>query len=258
MLKLWRALTFASASLSAVLGVVVVVQAAMLHARGWRIAWGTMPDWLAALGGLATVGALFVAWRVYQRDVDSRQRQQAENITAWTGGQTAVEREVIAGQGPVVTSVVQVNILNASPSVIYDVIVVTTNRHSGHPGVINSPTGVSVAPNLGNVRFENFDWSPTRDRLAQGIARVVPPGQWRVSLKLAHPCVVAEDIHLFFRDHRGVHWWRDGNGQLIEQRAPNRNRDERTKQIEDALGEGQSDGRVGILVPKPLSDEEAT
>jgi hypothetical protein len=263
-------LAIALAVLAVLLGVVVTVQAVMLRAQGWRIVPGTVPDWFSAAGAVATVGALVVAWRVYRHDVDSRRedrghrylaerRQQAENITAWPGSQTAVEREVIAGQGPVVTSTVQVNILNASPSVIYDVIVVTTNRHSGHPGLINSPIGVSVAPNLANVRFEEFDWLPNRDRLARGRAQVVPPGRWRVSVKLAHPCVVAEEVHLFFRDHRGVYWWRDADGQLTELPAPpNRDRDGRKQQIEDALGEGPSDSGLGILIPKPLSDAEVT
>ena len=46
------------------LGVVVVVQATMLHTQGWRIALGTLPEWLSAVGGIATVGALVVAWLV--------------------------------------------------------------------------------------------------------------------------------------------------------------------------------------------------
>jgi hypothetical protein len=152
------------AALVMVFVVVAAVQAAMLRSRGWGVPIGSVAEWVAAVGGLATVGALLVAWRVYRHDVDSRRedirhqyvtdrRQQAENITAWPGGHTAVEREVIHGQGPVVTSAVQVNILNASPSVVYDVIVVTANRHSGHPGVIS-------APDMHNIKFEEFDWLP--------------------------------------------------------------------------------------------------
>ena len=32
----------------------------------------------------------------------------------------------------------------------------------------------------------------------------------------------------------------------------------RIRQIEDELGEGPSDAGVGVLVPKPLTDEDAT
>jgi hypothetical protein len=270
MLKGWRTWAIVFAVVAVVLGVAVAVQAVMLHKQGWRVVPGSVPDWFSAVGAFATVLALVVAWRVYRHDVDSRRedqehqylaerRQQAENITAWLGGQTAVESEVIDGQGLVVTSTVQVNIHNASPSVIYDVIAVTTNRHSGHPGVISSPLGESIAPGLARVRFETFEWQPRRDRLARGRAQVVPTGPWRMSVKLAHPCVVAEEVHLFFRDHRGVYWWRDADGQLTEQPAPpNRDRDARKQQIEDALSEGPSDSRLVIMIPKRLSDDDAT
>lgn len=262
------AIVFAVATLG--LSVAVVLQALMLYAQGWRAAWGTVPDWLAAVGAFATVLALVVAWRVYRHDVDSRRddrerqdrterRQQAENITAWLGSQTAVEKEVIAGKGLEIVSAVQVNILNASPSVIYDVIVVTKNRHSGHPGLISSPNGMSIAPNLPKIRFEEFDWVDRRDRLARGRAQVVPPGAWRASVKLAHPSVVAEEVHLFFRDQRGVYWWRHADGQLAEQPAPlSRDRDGRKQQIENVLDEGPSDSGLVVLIPKPLTDAEAT
>lgn len=259
MLRRWRTRAIVSTVLTVALGAVVVIQAVMLHNQGWRVVPGTVPDWFAAVGAVATVGALVVAWRVYRNDIKARRRQQAENITSWLGSHTAVEREVIVGRGLEVVSTVQVNILNASPSVIYDVIVVTTNRHTGHPGVINSPLGESIAPNLAKVRFEEFDWQPRRDRLARGRAQVVPPGAWRASVKLAHPAVAAEDVHLFFRDHRGVYWWRDADGLLTEQPAPpNRDRDGRKQQIEDALGEGPSDSGLVVMIPKRLRDEDAT
>ena len=37
-------------ALALALGVVAIVQAAMLHTKGWRTPLGTLPDWLAALG----------------------------------------------------------------------------------------------------------------------------------------------------------------------------------------------------------------
>ena len=290
----WRrragALSVVFSVLAVVLVAVAVVQFVMLHNQGWRVVPGTVPDWFSAVGASATVGALVVAWRVYRHDVASRRedrerqdlaerRRQAENITAWLGGQTAVKKEVVQGQGPVLTTTVRVNISNASPSVIYDVIVVTTNQHSGRPGLFNDfsapPQALDVRGNAlldvrgtgtasnsqmtESIRFEKFEWNPRQDRLARGRAQVVPAGSWRMSLKLAHPAVVAEDLHLFFRDQRGVYWWRDANGQLTELPAPpNRDRDGRKQQIEDALGEGPSDSGLGILAPKRLRDEDAT
>ncbi|WP_158019451.1 hypothetical protein [Mycolicibacter sinensis] len=248
-----------------VLGVVVVVQAAMLRCQGWGISWGTMPDWISAFGGLATVLALVVAWLVYRHEVRSRQedeltrieaerREQAENLTSWLAGQTSIEREVIQGEGPVVTHTVQVNILNASPSVFYDVVVVATCRHLAGPALINVPAER-------RQRFEPKEWVQRRDRVARGRAQVVPPGAWRVSVKLAHQAVIAEQVHLFFRDHRGIYWWRDADGQLSEQPPPvaaNGDGKTRIQQIEDSLGEGPSDAGIGVLAPKRLTDSEAT
>jgi uncharacterized membrane protein len=266
MLKVWVAVL---GVVSAALAVVVVVQAVMLHAAGWRTSWGTLPEWFSALGALSTVLALFVAWRVYRHDVDTRnqdiahrddveRREQAENLTAWLGSHSSVEAEVIKGRGPVVTTTVEVDILNASPSAVYDVVVVTVNQHSGHPGLINSPKGERVAPGLAKVRFDEFDWLPRRDRLARGLAQVISPGRKRVRVKLSHPAVAAEEVHLFFRDHRGVYWWRDARGQLTEQpEPPNRDRDSRKQQIEKALGEEPSDSGLGILMPKPVTNPDA-
>lgn len=62
----------------------------MLHAQGWRPDWGTVPSWLAAAGGIATVAAFVVAYRLYQHERDDRKareeadrRRQAELITVW-------------------------------------------------------------------------------------------------------------------------------------------------------------------------------
>ena len=253
MLTPWRTATVVLAVATLVLGVVVGIPAAMLGSQGWGISWGTLPDWISAFGGLATILALVVAWLLYRHEVKSRQedernrtqterRRQAENLTSWLGSQTAIEREVVRGEGPVITSSVQVNILNASPSVIYDVIVVTTCRHLAGPALINVPAERSL-------RFKPKEWVQRRDPVARGRAQVVPPGAWRVSMKLAHQAVIAEHVHLFFRDHRGVYWWRDAYGQLSEQPPPTvgDGGKARIQQIEKSLGEGPSDAGVGVL-----------
>jgi hypothetical protein len=178
----------------------------MLHTRGWRIALGTLPEWFAAFGTLVAIGAVLVAALGYRHQVHSHtedeqqlrqaeRRQQAETITAWMGGQTAVYREVIRGQGPVMACTVQVNILNASPSVVYDVVVAVICKHSERPTLVNTAEGIAQS---------HTAWNPQRDRLALGRAEAVPPGPWRVRVKLAHESVIAEHVHLFFRDHRGV------------------------------------------------------
>lgn len=248
-----RMLAIVFGLLAVVLGIVAAVQAVMLHARGWRIAWGTLPEWLAAGGGLATVGALVVAWLVYRHDVKTERSQQAESILTWTGDQRNIYRETIQGQGPVMTSTVGVNILNASKAVIYDLAVIVLGKHAPWPTLAN-------VGDKGIAQVQE-GWEQRRDRLAAGHARVVPPGQWQVRVKLATPSVIAEEVHLFFRDHRGVYWWRNAEGRVVEHPAPPHDDSAATariRQLADTLGEGATDARMGILIPKPLTNAEAT
>ncbi|WP_133054444.1 hypothetical protein [Mycolicibacter algericus] len=64
------------------LGVVVAVQAAMLHARGWRIALGSVPEWLAAFGTFAAFGALLIAAREWRAGQDERRSLEDERRAA--------------------------------------------------------------------------------------------------------------------------------------------------------------------------------
>jgi hypothetical protein len=146
---------------------------------------------------------------------------------------------------PKVVNLADAGLINASQVVVYDVIVVAVCEH-------HDP--LPVAYSMSDIRFTDpVPWDPKRDRLACGRAKVLPPGHWKVALRLATTSLAAMDLHLFFRDHQGVYWWRDASGQIREQPPPpdDRNGKGRIRQIEVALGEGPTDGRVGILVPKP-------
>lgn len=211
------AVVFAAVAL--VLVGVVVVQAAMLHARGWRVAWGTMPDWFAGVGGLATIAALIVAWLVYRNDVKTRadderqraaieRRRQAGLLTAWfvDHGSARLGSAIVDGSrpGPVpgdaprpIINVAEVGLINASQVVVYDLIVAAVcEPHSPLP-IAYSPTDIRLT--------ERVEWNQERDRLARGRARVLPPGQWSVALRLATASLVPTAVHLFFRDHQGVY-----------------------------------------------------
>lgn len=77
------AIVFAGATVALI--VVVCFQAAMLHARGWRIPLGTLPEWLAGVGSLATLGVLWLAvfeWRRGQRERRDNEAAQARLIIA--------------------------------------------------------------------------------------------------------------------------------------------------------------------------------
>ncbi len=58
-------------------------QAWMLHSKGWRMAMGSFPEYLAALGSLATFGVLWLAvyeWRRGQRERRDNEMGQARLI----------------------------------------------------------------------------------------------------------------------------------------------------------------------------------
>ena len=77
MLRSWRTwAVLLLAVLTMTLSVVVVMQALMLRSRGWGVPIGSLAEWVAAVGGLATVGALVVAWRVYRHDIHSRREDR--------------------------------------------------------------------------------------------------------------------------------------------------------------------------------------
>ncbi|OBI53588.1 hypothetical protein [Mycobacterium sp. E787] len=79
----WLALAFAALAL--VLLVVVGVQAVMLYSENWRPAFGSLPEYLAALGSFATFGVLWFAareWRRGERERRDREAGQARLIVA--------------------------------------------------------------------------------------------------------------------------------------------------------------------------------
>jgi hypothetical protein len=72
-----------------------------------------------------------------------------------------------------------------------------------------------VAVDLGAL----FDGVPTQ---AEGwpqhcASREKRPKNPRCETGIDHSGIAAIDLHLFFRDHRGVYWWRDAAGHITEQ-----------------------------------------
>lgn len=77
----WLAIVFAAMAL--VLFAVVGFQAWMLHSKGWRMAVGSLPEYLAALASLAIFGVLWLTasqWRRGQRERCDRESGQARLI----------------------------------------------------------------------------------------------------------------------------------------------------------------------------------
>jgi hypothetical protein len=220
--------------------------------------WGSVPEWIGGVGAALAFGiAVVVFWSESRERRLADRREQAEVITAWTGGITPTYRESIQGRGREYMVTMRVNLINASPSVIYDLVVVLTCEHleTAMPVQVDPGTATSTI-----MQSEPTAWEARRDRLARGRAKVLPPGRWKVAVRLSNTSVVGKDLNLFFRDHRGVYWRRDPHGRLTEQPGPPNDGDGkgRIRQIEDELGEEPSDAGVGVLAPKPLTDEDAT
>lgn len=57
----------------------------------------------------------------------------------------------------------------------------------------------------------------TRKELVLGNLRVLPPGQWSVELRLPEAVSRADDIDIYFRDHRDNRWRRGVLGTLREE-----------------------------------------
>lgn len=245
-----------------VLSVVVVVQALMLRSRGWGVPMGNVAEWVAAFGTLVAIVAVLFAALGYRHDVRSRiedekqriataRRQQAELLSGWFVhfGSTRYGPK-IGDAPPELINVTQVGLINASQVVIYDLFVVAQCQHKPYPtpiavgfdektDVVRRPDGgiESIAVQMGTI--EPVAWERCRDSLAAGWAKVIAPGRWSVELRLATASVTPNKLHLFFRDHQGVHWWRDATGNLTELPVPAdaQNRQARLPQIEEVLGE---------------------
>ena len=114
---------------------------------------------------------------------------------------------------------------------MYDVFVVVTCEHSDIPLPMQLDSGEIV-------RSEPTPWEHRRDRQARGRASALPPGQWKVSVRLSNTSLRPLRFDIFFRDNRGVFWRRDPLGRLSEQPSvplEDRSGEMRIQQIEDAL-----------------------
>lgn len=279
----WRIRTFVFALIAVALGVAVVVQAVMLHTQGWRVQLGNVAEWISAFGTAGAITAALYAALGYRHDVrtraeDERQRiaterrQQAELLSGWFIHFGSVRPGPKIGDAPRENiNVTQVGLINASQVVVYDLFIVATCQWKPEPtpvvlnfdpqtGVARRPDGSveSVSAEMGWVA--PVEWERSRDVLAVGWAKVAGPGRWSADLRLGSASVTPKELHLFFRDHRGVHWWRDAIGHLTEMPAPvgHQNRQARLREIEEAVGEEPTDVRVSLLALKPLAETAAT
>jgi hypothetical protein len=139
------------------------------------VAWGTIPDWLAAVG---TVGALGVALvllakelRARREAIEDRVREHARYVAAWLGEQPSSSPGLLA-------------VHNGGQEPAYECIVKWT--HSGY----DEPPQLAA-----------FAVLPPGETMH---ATVTPPA----FMSLLPP------LTIFFTDARGIRWRRDPGGQL--------------------------------------------
>jgi hypothetical protein len=272
------AVACAFAMAATVLGVIAFAQWGALQERQLNANWGSVPDWIAGVGTTLAFGvAAFVFWyETRDRSLTDR-RSQAATITAWTTGayrttyhppsslppgtnvvaflDSLLSGNLMPEQGKDISTLLRVNLINASSSVIYDLVVVLECEHSN----VTLPVQFVDYGESRIFRTEVTPWDPLRDHMALGLAQVLPPGQWQVYVSLSNTSVRGTGLHLFFRDSRGTYWHRKPLGQLVEMRAAlPADREGKRDLIAKELGEGPSEARVCTLIPKPLTDEDAT
>jgi hypothetical protein len=187
----------------------------------WTDSYGTLPDWLAALG---TVGAFAVTYALLRKeqqarreDQDDRRRAQARLIAAWTTRSTPLY-DPSSGRGRL-----EFRIRNGSEEPVYDVLMMMVPRQSAFaddPVEANFHTEESAVlvelPILPPNHVEERDL-----RVEGGLAR----GR----------------LGLAFTDTADRRWKRYPDGRLQLVSAPQPARQRSVKDRLDAFAKGQMD-----------------
>lgn len=146
-----------------------------------QLNWGSVPDWLAAIGTIgAVIVALFFAGRDGRERSNRERRRQAEGLTTW-------RRFDRLGN---ITSVVMIN---NSTGTLFDIAV-----------------SVGVARGAGEAFRTGNENNVFLTGLPPGEYEINPPPQDDESM---HKTL---GVSVTFRDSRGVYWRRDATGELYE------------------------------------------
>ncbi|MCV7402689.1 hypothetical protein H7K24_21355 [Mycobacterium fragae] len=214
----WLAIVFAAVALA--LLVIVCLQAAMLHSKGWRILMGSLPEYLAAFGSLSTLGVLALAVDEWRRDQRER-RDQLANQARLIIVESVPRAEMVppANQAPVRP--------DGKPEYRY---VVIRNRSQEPIFNVRIPDGSHLETkekmpwitSVAEVRAQSEDgsfYSPTPTIVHRHVPDLIPvlaPGQATFQLHLAtvpRDQQPTEYVFFTFTDARGTKWQRMGSRQ---------------------------------------------
>lgn len=190
----WLAISFAALAL--VLVAVICVQAAMLHSRGWRMSLGTLPEYLAAVGSLATFGVLWFTAAEFRRGQRERRDREAGQAQLIVVEHVPYEDHTWGGSNPPAPGRRDVVIRNRSKEPVFGLHIeeyasgsdVRVFQRSARAGVRVAPSDLAV--------------------LAAGEA-TVPLGVLGGDEQISS----TEHVEFSFTDPRQRRWRRRGNGQ---------------------------------------------
>jgi hypothetical protein len=223
----WLAICFAALAL--MLLVVTGFQAAMLHARGWRIALGTVPEWLAGFGTGFTAIAALAAYRTLKitagqwEDEQARRRDQVMRQA----------RLIVVQAVPPADAMPPANEAPPRPDMKPEYRYVLIRNHSNEP-VFNvhvpqeSPRRTTPQVPMTVVQVVSQEdargsfQAPTPTIVHRSPPDLVPelgPGQATFQLHLAvvpRDEQVTEYVFFTFTDARGDRWRRLGSEQPVQ------------------------------------------
>ncbi|WBB67495.1 hypothetical protein [Micromonospora sp. WMMD812] len=176
-----------------------IVEALTVVPTGWRVDWGSVPDWF---GGLGTVGTLLFGVLSLRRELRARRREDRAALARQARLVSTTTRTEGGG-------VLRVRVANDSDGPIFD-LAATPVAHAGEPGPGGRPVPVTTV--TGPV-----------DRLEGGTAADLFVAVDR-SVDLTR--YASTTARLCFTDQQGNRWRREGAGQpepdLGEESAPAR------------------------------------
>lgn len=167
----------------------VGIQYALVHHSKSTLAWGTIPDWVIAIGNLAVLATAFEAIRrdrkrlraleaEHQRRREETDLERASYVSAWPEDWSDHDVHVVCHNGC------------AEP--IYDVVLRVAEKSSTAP-----PTAA--------------DHEDTKS------AFLMRPGEnLETTLRLSGTLSGEPRIDMSFRDTRGHCWWRQPDGMVVQ------------------------------------------
>jgi hypothetical protein len=228
-LRLWgkrnraTALAVAFAALALVLFVVVLAQAEMLYTEGWRLALGTVPEWMAGFGTVFTAIAALAAFGTLS--VATKERQSLETERHALAAQRDAERRdhVMSQARLIIVEPAPVAYYEEPPgSNPYDVVI---RNHSSAP-VFNLHIGdnyvLKSKGKMASTQEFRPDFRDIRPDDPYSIPRNVPvlaPGDATALLTVRGQPMRerTEWVGFSFTDAQGARWRRVGSQQPVQE-----------------------------------------